>query len=406
MIHAIILAALTGTAQQFAALPLSAAVQNAVRISPDVAQAQARVTENQALLAAARGLAAPSLQASYAAAPQGGSANTTIEQSLATIGAGVTLGDYLSYLPAVRQAEFTLQAAQYDLLDAQRTERVKTIGLYYAALSAVATRNLRAAELTAAQSDLRAAQLRFRAGAVPRLDVVRAQVALANARAALDAASVDMANSENALSAETGVSGQQLASLSSAGPVPPAPVTPQQAVNRALAQRSDLLSAHKAVQAEQAAVHVAQRGALPVVSLNAGYTRGYDSGVLVSGPSANVTLSVPISHASADRVAAERARLAQAQYKYDSLRRSISVAVSSAARIYEESIRAVQSAGAARVAAAQELRATEIGYRSGASSSLDVSVARTTYVQAALAEVNAVYAQAQAAATLEEEMGP
>lgn len=406
MIHAVILAALTGAAQQFAALPLASATQSAVKISPDVAQAQARVTENEALLAAARGFAAPALQATYAAAPQGGSANNTIEQSLATIGAGVTLGDYLSYLPAVRQAEFTLEAARFDLLDAQRMERIKTIGLYYAALSAVAAESLRAQELTAAQSDLRAAQLRFGAGAVPRLDVVRAQVALANARAALDAAQVGVANSESALAAETGVSERQLASLQTAKPVPPAPPNPQGAVDRALAQRSDLLSAYKAVQAEQAAVRVAQRGMLPIVSVNAGYTHGYDSGVLVSGPSANVTLSVPISHAPEDRVAAERARLAEAQYKYDALRRSVTVTVSAAARTYEESMRAVQSAGAARAAAAQELRATEIGYRSGASSSLDVSVARTTYVQAALAEANAVYAQAQAAATLQEEMGP
>ncbi|HKU67489.1 MAG TPA: TolC family protein, partial [Candidatus Baltobacteraceae bacterium] len=122
MIGAVLLAALTAAVQQFAALPLAQAVENAVRISPDVAQMRARVDENQALLAAARGAAAPALQASYAAAPQGGSANNTIEQSLATIGAGVTLGDYLAYLPAVRQAQFALAGAQYDLLDAQRSE--------------------------------------------------------------------------------------------------------------------------------------------------------------------------------------------------------------------------------------------------------------------------------------------
>jgi outer membrane protein TolC len=37
---------------------------------------------------------------------------------------------------------------------------------------------------------------------------------------------------------------------------------------------------------------------------------------------------------------------------------------------------------------------------------LDVADARRTYVQAALAEVSAIYAEAQAAATLQEEMGP
>lgn len=406
MIAAFVLAAIAGTTQQFASLPLAAALQSAVSTSPDVAQARARVTENEALLAAARGAAAPSLQASYAAAPQGGNANNTIEQSLMTVGAGVTLGDYLSYLPAVRQAQFTLAGAQYDLLDAQRTEREKTIALYYTALSSVATQDLRAQDLSGAQSDLRAAQLRFAAGSVPRLDVVRAQVAVANARANLDAAQVALANAENALAVETGIPPQQLARLESAPAAAPPPSDPQKAVDRALAQRSDLLAARAAVQAEEAAVRVARRGVIPAVSVNAGYTHGYDSGVLVSGPSANVTLSVPISHEAANRVAAERARLVQMQYKQAALERSITVAVSAAARTYQESIRAVDSARKARSAAEQEVRATQIGYRNGASSSLDLADARRTYVQAALAEVTAVYAQAQAAATLEEEMGP
>lgn len=406
MIAAFVLAALASATQQFKSMPLATALQDAVTISPDVAQARARVSENEALLAAARGSAAPSLQASYAAAPQGGNANNTIEQSLMTIGGAVTLGDYLSYLPAVRQAQFTLAGAQYDLLDAQRTEREKTIGLYYNALTSAATQNLRAQDLATAQSDLRAAQLRFRAGAVPRLDVVRAQVAVANARASVDAAQVDLANAENALAVETGVPQQQLAMFETAPVAAPAPADPQTAVKRALAQRSDLISARKAVQAEEAAVRVTQRGALPTVSVNGGYTRGYDSGVLVSGPSANVTVSVPVSHAAASRVAAERARLSQTQYKEKSLERSIAVAVSAAARTYEESVRAVDSARKARIAAEQEVRATQIGYRNGASSSLDVADARRTYVQAALAEVTAVYARAQAAATLQEEMGP
>ena len=406
MIAALVFAAFAGSPQQFASLPLADAVRNAVRISPDVAQAQARVTENQALLRAARGVAAPSLQASYAAAPQGGSANNTIEQSLGTIGAGVTLGDYISYAPAVREAQFALAGARYDLLDAQRAEREKTVALYFAALKAVATVELRSQDLAGAQSDLRAAQLRFKAGDVPRLDVVRAQVALANARSSLDAAQVDRANAENALAVETGSTMQPLQRLENAPASAPPPTDPQKAVERALAQRGDLLSAKQAVSAEEAAVRVAERGVLPSVNLNAGYTRGYDSGVLVSGPSANVTVNLPLSHAAADRAAAERARLAQAQFKESALSRSITVAVSSAARTYRESMRAVDSARRARIAAQEELRATEIGYRSGASSSLDVADARRTYVQAALAEVAAIYAQAQAAATLGEEMGP
>jgi outer membrane protein TolC len=405
VIGAFVLAALT-VAGQFAQLPLSQALESAVRISPDVAQARAHVEENVALLQAARAGAAPSLQAGYTAAPQGGNANNTIEQSLLTVGGALTLNDYFAYAPAVREAQFTLAAAQYGLYDAQRAEREKTAGLYYAALKAIATSELRAQDVQGARADLRAAQLRYRAGNAPRLDVVRSQVALANARAALEAARVEVVNAQDALATETGAPSRSLDRLASAPVAAPPVADPQRAVSLALAQRGDLLSARETVKQEQAAVTATQRGVLPALALSGGWTRGYDSGVLVSGPSANVTVILPLSHAASDRIAAERARLSQAQDKAAALERQIAVSVAAAARSYNETIRAVQSARTARDAAEEELRATQIGYRSGASSSLDVADARRTYVQAALDEVSAVYAQAQAAATLREEMGP
>ena len=406
MIPGLVLAATIASAKQFAQLPLDAAVQKATAISPDVAQARERVNENQALLNAARGIASPALTANYAQGPQGGSSNNTITQRLTTIGAQITLGDYLASNASVRQAYFTLAGAQYDLLDALRSERIKVSGEYYAALKAIATQDVRRQDVAGAQSDLRAAQLRFKAGDAPRLDVVRAQVALAGAQANLDAAQVDVQNAEQALAIETGQSNAAFSRLIAAPAASPPPADVSRAVARALAQRSDLLSAQQAVSAENAAVTVASRAVLPTVTVSAGYTSGVDSGVNVHGPSANVNVALPISHAAAYRVAAERSRLAQAQAKSESIRRQIVIDVSSAARTYVESLRAVQSATRARVAAQEELRATQIGYRSGASSSLDVADARRTYVQAALAELNAVYAQAQAAATLEEEMGP
>ena len=406
MIAAILLAAVSYFPNQYSALPLDAALRRAVVNSPDVAQARERVNENAALLAAARGLAAPSIVANYAAVPQGGNNNNTITQSLTTVGGQITLGDYLAFAPTVRQAYFTLASAQYGFLDAQRTERLKVIGQYYAALRADATVGLRNQDLAGARTDLRAAQIRFRAGDAPRLDVVRAEVALAAAQANLEAAQVDRANAQNALSVETGASNAAFLHLTSAQSAISLPLpSPDRAVARALAQRSDYLSAQQSVSGEEAAVRLAQRSVLPAVTVNAGYTSGIDSGIAVHGPSATVNVALPVSHTARDRVVAERARLAQAQDKAEAIRRQISVDVAAAARTYEESSRASQSATRARIAAQQELRATQIGYRSGASSSLDVADARRTYVQAALNELAAIYAQEQAGATLQEDMG-
>ncbi len=406
MIASVILAAALNAPRQFGNVPFTQALQQAVDRSPDVAQAREHVNENTALLTAARAGAAPALIANYVRAPQGGSAGNTITQSLVTVGGQVTVGDYLSYLPAVRQAAFNATQAQFDLLAAQRTERLKVSDQYYSALKADATLNVRAQDLAGAQSDLRAAQIRYRAGDAPKLDVVRAQVALANAQANADAARVDLQNALDALAMETGRSVSDFSTFGSTLQVSVPSMSADKAVTRALTVRSDLASAQQAVNAEIAAVDLARRGGFPTITVNAGYTRGVDSGVNVSGPSAGVNVAFPISGAPAARVQAERARLASARYKAESIRRQIVLDVTSAVRAYDSSARAAQAAERARTAAEQQLRATQIGYRSGASSSLDVADARRTYVQAALNDISAVYAQAQAAARLQMEMQP
>ncbi len=387
-----------------AVLSLNAALDRAVSVSPDVTQARERVREQAALLAAARTSASPAITANYAQSPQAGNSNGTITQRLVTVGGQVTLGDYFAYSPLVRQAQANVDAAQFDLLETQRAERVKTAGLYFSMLRADAELTLRDQLVAGARSDFRAAQLRFRAGDAPRLDIVRAQVSLARAQGDRNAAATSLQNAQSALEIE--LDEPVKPDLSATFPQPPASAAPQTFVLRALSARSDLASAEKAADAETAAVGVAQRGNLPAIVVNAGYTAGIDTGIFVRGPSANVQLTFPLSRAAANRGDAERARLAQAQARVLSIRKQISVEVGNAARTYAETIRATHITTRARIAAQQELAATQTGYRSGASSSLDVADARRTYVQAALDELTAKYARSQAAAELEELLGP
>ncbi len=385
-------------------LSLNAALDRAVTVSPGVTQARERVREQTALLAAARASASPAITANYAQSPQAGSNNQTIAQRLVTVGGQITLGDYFTYSPFVRQAQANVDAAQFDLLEAQRTERIKTTGLYFSTLKAGAELTLRDQLVAGAERDLHAAELRFQAGDAPRLDIVRAQVSLARAQGDRNAAATSLLNAQSALDSE--LDEPVKLDLSATFPPPAATADPQAFVMRALTQRSDLASAERAVAAEAAAVGVAQRGTLPAIVINAGYTAGTDTGIFVRGPSANVQLSFPVSRAAANRADAERARLAQAQARALAIRKQISVEVGNAARTYAETARATQIATRARIAAQQELAATQTGYRSGASSSLDVADARRTYVQAALDELTAMYARAQAAAALEELLGP
>lgn len=390
------------TAQTFSQLTLETAESQALGHSPDIAVANGKVQEQQALFNAAKATYGPALTANYAQVPQAGNNNQTVLQKLTTVGGQFTLGDLLAYAPAIAQANASLRAAQFELSNAQRMERINVIAFYYGALSARSTLQARRAALESAQADLRAAQLRFKAGDVPRLDVLRATVAVAQAEADLARTQADADNADEQLALETGVQAASLRTEAAPTSVALSPgVTPDEAIRIALAARPEIASAQESIRAEEHAVSVARRGGFPVTTLSAGYTTGVDTGIVVKGPSVGVNMTLPLGGASHERVVAEEARLAQAKAQLEKAQRQVTVEVGSAVRTYRAQTAAFQAAQRALAQAFAAFNATRIGYQSGASSSLDLQAARTTYVQALVSEISALYAQAQAQATLQ-----
>ncbi len=390
----------------FSQLSLGDAQSAALQHSPDVALARAKVQEQQALFGVSRSAYAPALTANYAASPQGVDLDRTAEQRLTTVGASIALGDLFAASPAIAQANASLRAAQFSLADAQRTERITVIGFYYDALDTLATVDARQVALDGANAEVRAAQLRFNNGDAPRLDVVRAQVAQANAQADLARARADAQNATGTLGEETALDAASLRTGShEESVVQLVPYDIAGAVRNALASRPEIAAAQAAVDAEEHAVEVARRGNLPQVTLAGGYTTGVDSAINVAGPSLNINATLPLGSAPRDRVTAEQARLAQAQAQLDKVRREVTIEVSSAVRTEIAQGEALAAAERALGQAKAEYDATQIGYRSGASSSLDVELARSTYITALVTELSAYYAQARAGATLQLLMG-
>ncbi|PZR58571.1 MAG: hypothetical protein DLM50_03580 [Candidatus Meridianibacter frigidus] len=389
--------------QGFVNLTPQVAQESALSHSPEVQGASARVHEMQAALAVARGIIGPSAYANYTQAPQAGAAGETITQRFSTIGLQTTSGDLLAYSPGVRLAQFNLQSAQADLLAAQAAERMKAIAFFYDALRGWANLKARENALAVAQADERAASLRYFAGDAPRLDVLRADVAVDQARADLATAQAGQANAYEALSVETTIVPGQIA-FADVVTIQPG-IAPRDAVGRALLMRPEVASARAAVDAQISALRAAQRGIFPTVSVQGGYTRGTDTGQRVAGPSANIQMSLPLSNSGAARVNIERAKLEQAQAHLESVNRKVSIEVAAATRTYDADHVAALAARQARLQAEATLKATQTGYRSGASSSLDVTAARQTYEQSLLAELNAYYAELQARATLRLLMG-
>jgi outer membrane protein TolC len=385
----------------YAHLSLQAAQASALAVSPDVAIARGKVQEAQALYDQARATYGPALTANYAQVPQAGATNNVVTQRLTTVGASWTLGDLFAYSPAVARSHAALSAAQLSLTDAERNEQIGVITTYYVALETQATLSARSEELAAANAELRAASLRFSAGDAPRLDVVRATVGVAAAEGDLARAQADAENAAAALTTETGLAADVLQGTVAAPlEVAPLNVDAATAAREAVANRPDVAAARVDVEADQHAVAVAHRAGWPLITLSGGYTEGVDTGIPVSGASAAVDVTIPVSGAARDRVIAAEARLAQSSAQLQKVERSVTLEAASAVRAYKAQTSALSASQSALKGAQAEFSATQVGYRSGAVSSLDVEAARTTYVQALLNEISALYAQARARAAL------
>ena len=390
----------------FANLPLDAAERAAIAASPDVVGARARLAESRYALDAARSGIAPSFVSTYAQVPQGNPPGPNITSRQVTAGLQWTIGDFVAFAPAVREAALTFAAAQADANAAESAEKVKVIGLYFDALKARAVAGARRDALALAGTQHDAAAVRAKTGDAPALDVVRSDVDVAKAQADLEAAIAADQNAAEALRAETNTAETLDATVPARlPPVAPVLLDPQAAVSAARKLRPEIASAQLLAQAAQAAVASARAAGFPTLTISGGYVVGTDSGVPINAPSINANLSIPLGSGAHDRVAVAAAKAIEAKAKTDAVERQIVLDVAASSRSLGAAQRAAAAMARARQSAEAELHATELGYRNGASSSLEVASARSTYAQAVVDELSARYDLEKAAATIEVEMG-
>jgi CzcA family heavy metal efflux pump len=391
----------------FTNLSLADAVRAAVAASPDVSAARARLDQSRYALAAARSGAAPSFVSNYAQGPQGNPPGPNINARLVTTGLQWTVGDFLGFASATREAALTFAASQSDEAAAENAEKVKLIGLYFDALKAQFIANARRNALALAVAVRDGAAVRAKAGDVPQLDVIRADVGVAKAQADLEGAAAMEENANEALLVETGLSTQALAAVTAA-PLPvvnPALLDPHTVTSLATKLRPEIVSANLMADAAQAAVGSAKAAGFPALTVTGGFATGTDSGVPVNAPSINANLTVPLGPGAHDRVAIAAAKATEAKAKAASIERQILLDVAASARTLGAAQRSTAATTRARQSAEAELKATEVGYRNGASSSLELTSARSSYTQAVIDELSARYDLEKARATLDVEVG-
>jgi outer membrane protein TolC len=398
-----LLAAVVTALSVFSQVSLSDAIARTIANSAQVALARAAMREREADLRLARLGGIPHVTADYALSPQSGQSGTaTVEQHFVTVGAGISINDILTNSATTREAAAELAAAQREAEASALRARASAIGLYFAALSAIAVAGVRDDAVAGARRELRAAQLRASVGEAPRIDALRAEVMLAQAQADSARADADRANAVDALASSTGVDPADLASLRDVRFEPPAvALDERQAVARALANRPEFGALLAFLDARTDDITLARAAGLPSATAGGGYQAGVDTGVPVHGAQAAVHVDLPLASGAGDRLAAARAQADAVRAQLAEERRTIALDVAAAVRTARAADTALAAVLRACERARRALSAVEIGYREGASSSLDVDVARRTYVQASIDALVANYQRAQARALLE-----
>ncbi len=395
------------TILRFAAVSLTAAEALAVEHSPDVEAARAAVDAAAAALDQARGTNGLSALVSYTQLPQGsGTPNITWSQRLSAYELQATLGDVAALSPLVAQATANLSVATTDELVAERTERLKLIGLYFAAVQAradlLAKRD--AVDRAATFEDDTSAQ--FRSAKIPYLDLLRAEVALSKARADLSVASGADANATDAVAREIGEPTSDLEQTATQTASEPKIIDADRAVARAFAQRPELRSAEQGVRAARAGLAAARRAVVPPVTVAGGYVRGVDSDNVVGGPAISASIQIPLSGIVRARVDSQQAALRTAMAKVQSVRRALALEVSSATHTAISAIVARDETDAALEAATSTITYATMQYAARKTSGLSVSDAQSIYEQALIDDIAAQYAVVQAQATLDVELSP
>ena len=399
ILHAMLMAVMPA----FSQLSVGDAELRAVAQNVDVQIARANVRQREAALEIARSGGVPHLSGNYALAPQAGPFDQSVtEQHMFTVAVGITINDILAASAQSRSAASDLIAAQRDTEAATLRAKENAAKLYFGALQTIALERARRDALTGALRDQSVAGIRARNGAAPRLDVVRADVSVAQAQSDLVRASADRANAVDALASATGVDPASLA-LATAGAETGtyAALDEPRAVARALASRPEVASLLAAIDARSAEVDVARSAGWPTATASGGYAAGVDSGQSVHGPAANVTLDIPLAPASNARVSSAQAQVDVARAQLLDARRTIALEAAAAIREVRANLEASAASSRARDEALRALAAVELGYREGASSSLDVADARRTATQASIDALIAQYREAQSEALLE-----
>ncbi len=404
-------------------LTLSRCIDIALRINPTIVAAVNTVDVNRSRVGEARSGYYPQISATGAytraksvTVPQVNpfAATAPVNESSGTVALNQTILDFGKISSSVDVAKYNLASSRSDLNTSQDAIILSVKQAYYGVLQTRRNRDVAADVIKQFQLHLDQAQGFYEVGTKAKIDVIKAEVDLSNAK-------LSLINAENAYKIAW-------VTLNNAMGVPDAPeytiednlsfqqypVTLEDATTRAFENRPDLKSVIAKRQAAEANVSLQRSGYYPVLSGSASYTKSEATVDVEPKATSNTNawnvgaaLTFPLfsGFLTSHQVAEAKSALYVQRANEESLRQQILLDVRQAYLNLQAAEASISTAELAARQAKENLDLANGRYSAGVGSPIEVSDAFATYVTAQANYTSALSNYKIAQANIEKAMG-
>jgi outer membrane protein TolC len=308
-----------------------------------------------------------------------------------------------------REGAAHLRAERHGYDDARRVVVLVVTNLYFQAVAAESRVAAARAQLETAESLYTLAADQNRAGVVPRLDVLRADVERKSTAQRQIAANNEAARARSTLARAIGLPVAQPFTFADAMSYAPlAPLDPAEARARAFERRPDILRAEARVAAAQAAARAAGAERLPSVSVDGNYGwigSAASTSEKTFAVAANVHVPIFAAGETTARVLESGAELRQREAELQDVRAGVAYEIDNALRDVAAAAEQVSVAESATALAAEALTQAQDRFRAGVATNIEVIQAQEASVAAREAHIAALYAHNIAKAVLARAIG-
>jgi TolC family type I secretion outer membrane protein len=319
---------------------------------------------------------------------------------------------------ALRAAKLSDQIAALGFQSAVANTILDVRKAFYQILLNKAQVEVREQSVKLLAEQLRDVQSRFDVGSVPRFNVLRAEVELANAKPPLIRSQNDLRLSKESLvkllAIDSSGRTNEFTSITFDGKLIYEHRDWQlpSALQQALDHRPELLQAERQVGIAKASVDVASAGYKPELSVFGTYgwhdkTFSNEADAIREGwiVGANVSWALFDGMLTHGKVTQARAQLQEANLDYADTRRQVELEVRQAYSDYLQTLELIEAQRKTVEEAEESLRLAEARFRAGTGTQLDVLSAQTALTDARSNEIQALYDYNVAIATLERVSG-